>query len=72
LCAAQAGLWFARCEINRHSARAISQVSTASLEDDLPHSLLGVGSATRLIAEEAEALLVAEVAMAYLRYHHSA
>lgn len=69
LSTAQAGVRFARCEMQDHSARAVSLAATETLDSDLTHSLMGVAAACRLLAREAEAVLVPEVARAYLDFH---
>jgi hypothetical protein len=66
LVAAQAGLRFARCEMDGGRARVVGFAGAASLDADLPHALLGVAAGCDLLAHEAEALLRPEVAETYL------
>jgi hypothetical protein len=69
LVAAQAWLRFARCELEGGAARVVSRAAAARLETDLAHSVLGVAAGCRLLAREASALLVPEVARHYLEFH---
>jgi hypothetical protein len=66
LLAAQAGLRFARCEIDERHARIVAFAATERLDAELPHALLGVAAGCELMAREAEALLWTEVAEIYL------
>ena len=68
LCRAQAGLRFARCELNEKQALAAASLAAADVEAGLPHAVAAVLAATRLLAREAAALLNAEVAEGYLRF----
>jgi hypothetical protein len=64
--AAQAGLRFARCEIDDRRARLVAFAATERLDAELPHALLGVAAGCELLAREAAALLRPEVAEIYL------
>jgi hypothetical protein len=66
--AAQQGLRFARCEIDERQARVVAFAAAASLDADLPHALLGVAAGCELLAREAAALLLPEVAQMYLAF----
>jgi hypothetical protein len=68
LCAGQAGLRFARCELAERAARIVSLADTAHVETELEHSLRSVAAGCRLLAREAQALLVPEVARAFLDF----
>jgi hypothetical protein len=65
LVAAQAGLRFARCEIDERHARVVATAAAAALDTDLAHALLGVAAGCELLAREVAALLRPEVAEIY-------
>jgi hypothetical protein len=69
LVAAQAGLRGARCERDDRGARICSWADARRLEADLGPSLRSVGGGCRLLAREARALLIPEVARAYGAFH---
>jgi hypothetical protein len=66
LVAAQAGLRWARCELRSHSAHVVCQTRSEHLGVYLVHAVHGVASAARMLAREASALLVPELAYIYL------
>jgi hypothetical protein len=72
LLAAQAGLRFARFELDAGCARIISRTDAEHLDADLGHSLLAVGTGCRLLARGAAALLVPEIARAFLEFRAQA
>jgi hypothetical protein len=63
---AQAGLRYGRCELRSHSAHVVSQIRTEDLGLQLMHGLRGVAAAIHVLAREASALLVPELAHIYL------
>ena len=67
LLSAQAGLRFARCEIDERRARVVAFAAAQRLDAELPHALLGVAAGCELMAREAEALLRPEVAEIYVQ-----
>lgn len=67
LVSAQAGLRFARCEMNDRRARVVAFAAAERLDAELPHALLGVAAGCELMAREAEALLRPEVAEMYVQ-----
>jgi hypothetical protein len=66
LVGAQAGLRFARCELDERHARLVAFAAGDALDADLAHALLGVAAGCELLAREAAALLRPEVAENYL------
>lgn len=67
LLSAQAGLRFARCEIDDRRARVVAFAAAGRLDAELPHALLGVAAGCELMAHEAAALLRLEVAEIYVQ-----
>jgi hypothetical protein len=68
LCRAQHGLRFARCELADRQARVAALVRVEELGSALPHALMGVATGTRLLAREVGALLLPELARAYVEF----
>jgi hypothetical protein len=68
LCRAQLGLRFARCEQVGRQVRLASRVEGPGLEQALPHAVGGVVAGLQVLAGEARALLLPELAEAYLRF----
>jgi hypothetical protein len=66
LVTAEARLRWARCELSAHSAHVICQIRTEDLDLHLMHGLRGVAAAAQMLAREASALLVPELAHIYL------
>jgi hypothetical protein len=69
LATAQAGLRGARCEMDGRGARVVAVVEAAQVDTELTCSLLAVAVACRQLARPAAALLVPEVAAAFLDFH---
>jgi len=68
LLSVQDGLRFARCELTEGSARLVAVADAAHLDDDLGHGLMAVAVGGRLLAREAAALLVPQVAGLFLEF----
>lgn len=68
LCRAQAGLRFVRCERGGNRVVVASRLRADELETGLAHALAAVLAAGRMLAGEASALLLPEVAAEYLGY----
>jgi len=65
-CSAHAKLRFAQCQMDERSARLVSQTSVGRLETELSDSIGSVAAAARSLSRGASALLVPELAQAYL------
>jgi hypothetical protein len=66
---AQTGLRIICCELREHQAAMIAQLDAGEIEARLPAALGAVLAASRMLTREAAALLIAEVADGYLRFH---
>ncbi|HJT76866.1 MAG TPA: hypothetical protein VJ739_06650 [Gemmataceae bacterium] len=69
LVAAQAGLRGARCEMDATTARVTALVGAEQIDSDFVHALMGVAAGCRLLARQAVALLLPDMARAYLAFH---
>ncbi len=72
LVTAQAGLRGARCEIDASAARVAALVGTEQIDSDFVHALRGAAAGCRLLARQALALLLPDVARAYLAFQREA
>ena len=68
LCRAQLGLRFARCEMDAGQARVVALVAAGQVEGELVQALGGVAAGARLLSREVGALLVPDMARAFLDF----